>query len=104
MQNALNNVKTMRYQAARQFFKNIHNALLQANFKASEADPCLVYKDDQETGVCIMLIYIDDMLIVGMSQAVKDAIQVLQQSFEVRKPTTLEDYLRVQVIKGKDGK
>ena len=52
-------------QAAWQFFKNIHDSLLQANFKASEADPCLVYKEDQETGVCIMLIYINDMLIVG---------------------------------------
>ena len=38
----------------------IDNALLQTKFKASEADPCLVYKDDQDTGVCIMLIYIDD--------------------------------------------
>ena len=50
-----------------------------------------------------MLIYIDDMLIVGKAQAVKDAIQVLQQSFEVKKPKTLEDYLGVQVIKSKDG-
>ena len=48
-------------QAARQFFKKIHDALLQANFKPSEADPCLVYNDDQETGVCIMLIYINAM-------------------------------------------
>ena len=91
-------------QSARQFFKIIHDALIQANFKASEADPCLVYKDDQETGVCIMLIYINDMLIVGKTQAVEDAIQVLQQSFEVKKPMTLEDYLGVQVIKIKDGK
>ena len=40
-----------------------------------------------------MLIYINDMLIVGKTQAVKGATQVLQQSFEVKKPTTLEDYL-----------
>ena len=51
-----------------------------------------------------MLIHIDDMLIVGKTQAVEDAIQVLQQKFEVKKPTTLEDYLGVQVIKSKDGK
>ena len=90
-------------QAARQFFKKVHDALIQANFKASEADPCLLYKNDQERGVCIILIYIDDMLIVGKTQAVKDAIQVLQQSFEVKKSMTLEDYLGVQVIKSKDG-
>ena len=70
-------------QVARQFFKKIHNALLQANFEASEANPCLVYKGDQETGVFIMLIYIDDMLIAGKTKAIEDAIQVLQLSFEV---------------------
>ena len=31
-----------------------------------------------------MLIYIHDMLIVGNTEAVDEAIQVLQQSFEVR--------------------
>ena len=50
-----------------------------------------------------MLIYIDDMLIVGTTEAVDEAIQVLQQSFEVKAPTTLEDYLGVQVIKSKNG-
>ena len=51
-----------------------------------------------------MLIYLDDMLIVGKTKAIEDAIQVLQHSFEVKKPTTLEDNLRVQVIKSKNGK
>ena len=51
-----------------------------------------------------MLIYIDSMLIVGKTKAIKEAIQVLQQSFEVKKPTTLEYYLGVQVTKSKNGK
>ena len=51
-----------------------------------------------------MLIYIDDMLIVGNTRAVNEAIQILQQSFEVKAPTTLENYLAVQVIKSKNGK
>ena len=89
-------------QAARQFFKKIQDSLVQAAFKSREADPCLAYKEDQ-IGVCIMLIYIDDMLIVGTREAVNEAIQMLQQSFEVKAPTTLEDYLGVQVIKSKNG-
>ena len=44
------------------------------------------------------------MLIVGNTEAVNEAIQVLQQSFEVKAQTTLEDYLGVQVIKNKNGK
>ena len=42
-----------------------------------------------------MLIYIDDMLIVGTKEAVNEAIWILQQSFEVKALTTLEDYLGV---------
>ena len=68
----------------------------------SEADQCLVYKENQN-GTCIILIYTDDMLIVGNLKAVDEAIQVLQQSFEVKAPTTLENYLGVQVIKSKNG-
>ena len=81
-------------QVAMQFFKKIHDSLLQANSKASEADPCIVYKEDKVTGVCIMLIYIDDMLIVRKTNAIKDAIQVLQQSFEVKKPAILRRLFR----------
>ena len=70
-------------QAARQFFKKIQDFLVQAGFKSNEAAPCLVCKEDQ-IGVCIMLIYIGDMLIVGNTEAVNKAIQILQQSFEVK--------------------
>ena len=49
-----------------------------------------------------MLICINDMLIVGNTEAVDEGIQVLQ-SFEVKAPTTLDDYLGVQVIKSKNG-
>ena len=48
-----------------------------------------------------MLINIDDMLIAGTTEAVNEDIQILQQSFEVKAPTSLEDYLGVQVIKSK---
>ena len=61
-------------QAARQFFKKIQDPLV--CFKSREADPCLVHKEDQK-GVCIMLIYIDDMSIVGIAEAVNEAIQIL---------------------------
>ena len=50
-----------------------------------------------------MLIYIDDMLIVGNTEDVNKAMQILQQLFEVKAPTTLEDYLGVRVIKSKNG-
>ena len=62
----------------------------------------MVYKEDQN-GTCIILTYIDDALIVGNQKAVDEAIQVLHQSFEVKAPTALEDYLGVQEIRSKNG-
>ena len=50
--------------AARQFWKKIVDKMQEGGFKLSEADPCMLYKED-EKGVCIIIIYIDDMLIIG---------------------------------------
>ena len=66
----------------RQFFEKIQDSSVLAGFKSSEADPCMVKEDQKRVG--IMLIYINDMLIFGNTEAVDEAIQVLQQSFEVR--------------------
>ena len=48
----------------------------EGGFKLSEADPCMLYKEDVK-GVCIIIIYINDMLILGKEEAIDDAIKVL---------------------------
>ena len=75
----------------------------EGGFKLSEADPCMLYKAD-EKGVCIIIIYIDDMLIIGKVEAIDDAIKILQGHFQVKDPTSLEDYLGVQIVQSDDGK
>ena len=72
-------------------------------FKLIEADPCMLYKED-EKGVCIIIIYIDDMLIIGKEEAIDDAIKVLQGHFQVKDPMSLEDYVGVQIVQSDDGK
>ena len=63
----------------------------------------MLYKED-EKGVCIIIIYIDDMLIIGKEEAIDAAIKVLQGHFQVKVPTSLEDYLGVQIVQSDDGK
>ena len=75
-------------QAARQFWKKLVDKMQEGGFKLSEADPCMLYKED-EKGVCIIIIYIDDMLIIGKEEAIDDAIKVLQGHFQVKDPTSL---------------
>ena len=75
----------------------------EGGFKLSEADPCMLYKED-EKGVCIIIIYIDDMLIICKEEAIDDAIKVLLGNFQVKDPTSLEDYYGVQIVQNDDGK
>ena len=89
-------------QASRQFWKKIVNKMQEGGFKLSEVDPCMLYKED-EKGVCSIIIYIDDMLIIGKEEATDDAIRVLQCHFQVKDPTSLEDYFGVQIVQSNDG-
>ena len=44
------------------------------------------------------------MLIIGKEEAIDDAIKVLQGHFQGKDPTSLEDYLGVQIVQSDDGK
>ena len=44
------------------------------------------------------------MLIIGKEEAIDDAIRLLQCHFQVKDPTSLEDYLGVQIVQSDDGK
>ena len=90
-------------QAARQLWKNLTSKLEEAGFKPSVVDPFLFqHKDDR--GLSILIMYIDDLLIIGKPETNESTIDDLKQYFEIKKPTTLDDYLGVQVIKSEDQK
>ena len=63
----------------------------------------LLYKED-EKWVCIIIIYIDGMLIIGKEEAIDDTIKVLQGHFKVKHPMNLEDDLHVHIVQSDDGK
>ena len=44
------------------------------------------------------------MLIIGKGEAIDVAIRVLQGHFQAKDPTSLEDYLGVQIVQSDDGK
>ena len=90
-------------QAARQFWKKFASKLKEAGFKPNIVDPCLFQcKDDR--GLSILIMYVDDLLIIGKPEKNESTIDDLKQYFEIKKPTTLDDYLSVQVIKSEDQK
>ena len=66
-------------------------------------DPCL-FEHNDDRGLSILIMYIDDLLIIGKPETNGNGIIDLKQYFDIKKPTTLDDYLGVQVIKIKDKK
>ena len=90
--------------AARQFWKRLSSKLKEAGFEPSIVDPCL-FQCNNDRGLSILIMYIDDLLIIGNKpETNENTINDLKQYFNIKKPTTLDDYLSVQVIKSKDKK
>ena len=67
-------------QALRPFWKKIVDKMQGGGFQLSEADPCMLYIED-EKWVCIIIIYIDDMLIIGNNQRYMGNIIVIPVSY-----------------------
>ena len=57
-------------QAARQFWKKFVTEFVKQGFEANEADPCLLYCKN-ELGICLVVMYVDDMLIVENEESIK---------------------------------
>ena len=71
-------------QAARQFWKKFVNTVKQApfGFQVSPADPCMLFKEN-ELGVCIIIMYVDDILIIGKKEQIQDFASKIQKGFSV---------------------
>ena len=68
-------------QAAQQFWKKIVDKMQGGGFQLSQSDPRMLYKEDEKV-VCIIIIYIDDMLIIGKDEAIDGAIKVFKVIFK----------------------
>ena len=60
-------------QAARQFWKKIVDTSTKEpfGFQVSPADPCMLFKEN-ELGVCIIKMYVADMLIIGKKEQIQE--------------------------------
>ena len=58
-------------QVVRQFWKKFVKSLEEKGFETSQADPCLLYRKNQN-GTCTIIMYVDDMLIIGDDDAVEE--------------------------------
>ena len=69
-------------QVARQFWKKFVDTAKKEpfGFQVSPADPCMLFKEN-ELGVCIIIMYVDDMLIIGKRNRYKSLPPKHKKSF-----------------------
>ena len=72
-------------QAARQFWKKFVDTAKKEpfGFTVSPAETCMLYKEN-ELGVCIIIMYIDDMLNIGKKEQIQEFAAKMQQEFSVK--------------------
>ena len=83
-------------QAARQWFKCLSDVLISLGFKPCESDPCLMYRVN-ENGLCIILMYVDDNLIVGSNKAIAQVTEEIKNVFSVTVSPEATEYLGCEI-------
>ena len=61
-------------------------------FQVSPVDPFMLFKEN-ELGVCIIFVYVDDMLIIGKKEQIQEFATKIQKEFSVKIQHNLTDYL-----------
>ena len=90
-------------QAARKIWGKFINITKQEHFgfEVSPADPCMLFKEN-ELGVSIIIMYVDDMLIIGKKEQIQEFVNKIQKEFSVKIQHTLTDYLGCEVHMNKE--
>ena len=72
-------------QAARQFWKKFVETIKKEpyGFTVSPADPCMLFKENN-LGICIIIMYVDDMLIIGKRAQIQEFATMIQKEFSVK--------------------
>ena len=81
-------------QAARQFWKKFMDTIIKEpfGFTVSPADPCMLFKENN-LGICIIIMYVDNMLVIGTKEQIQEFATMIQKEFSVKIQQNLADYL-----------
>lgn len=90
-------------QAANSWNEAINELLITFGFKRSESDNCLYYKRFNDGNWCMILIYVDDILVTATDEKIIQQVQKdISSTFEIKSLGEIKNYLGIEVEK-KDG-
>ena len=91
------------FQASRLWGKHYAKIMKKIGFHQSKSDPCLFVRQN-ERGLAMVAIYIDDGYACGDRAALDQMIEQLQATkLKLKVEHSMEDYLSCQVLFSKDG-
>ena len=72
-------------QAARQFWNTFVDTIKKEpfGFTVSPADPWMLFKENN-LGICIIIMYVDDMLIIGKKEQIQEFATMIQKESSVK--------------------
>ena len=90
-------------QAARQFWKKFVDTIKKEpfGFTVSPADPCMLFKENN-LGIWIIIMYVDDMLLIGKKEQIQEFGTMIQKEFSVKIQHNLADYLGCEFYMNKE--
>jgi hypothetical protein len=90
-------------QSARQFVKKLVEVLKSIGFSQCKSEPCLLIKDDNDLGVVINAVYVNDCYAIGKEPALNDMIDKIQQKgLKIKVENELSDYLSCEILFNKN--
>ena len=76
---------------------------IDVEFKISEADPCLLYRENK-LGICMIIIYVDNMMVIGHKESIIDVQERVKKVFSIKTENNFTDYLGCEFHTNKDKK
>jgi hypothetical protein len=89
-------------QASRVWLNTLIAYLLSIGFTRSRADPCLLWRSSID-GFVVFLVYVDDCLICGSKDGVRNCIRDIKKRFNISEMGALNEYVGAKYKRVKDG-
>lgn len=85
-------------QAAKRWNDAINETLITFGFKRSLSDSCLYFKRFNNGDWCILLVYVDDILVVATKENIVKIVEHdISSTFEIRNMGEVKYYLKIQI-------
>ncbi|WJX13388.1 hypothetical protein P8452_03779 [Trifolium repens] len=92
-------------QAPRQWYQKFNSVMIEHGYKMSKADHCVFFRNFSEGDFIILLLYVDDMLIVGKNiSRIKELKNTLSESFAMNDLGEARKILGIEIVRDRNEK